>query len=129
MVKGDRIWLPALARLLALGWLTTLIWVAAGCCSHPGVFNKVQGSLEMVQSFYEPLLQELGAGDERVRRAVVIADTTLLVAGELQRLWCPDPGKAEQLALQAQEAKRLAAEAGVKPAETSPEVKPEDIKQ
>ena len=49
-----------------------------------------------------------GKQDARLRQAVVAADTTLLLAGELQRQWCPDPQKTEQLELQTQEAKARA---------------------
>ncbi len=90
--------------------------LAAGCCRHPGVFQKVQRSLETVQSYYSPLLAEEWHQDERLRLAVVAADTTLLLAGELQRQWCPDAAKTEQLALQAREAQALAKNAGVKAA-------------
>ena len=34
-------------------WLPALLWLAGGCCAHPEIFQKVQGSLETVQSFYE----------------------------------------------------------------------------
>jgi hypothetical protein len=97
----------------ALGLILTLI---AGCCQQPGLFQKVQRSLDTVQSYYGPLLQEEWQSNDQLRRAVVAADTALLVAGELQRQWCPDPGQAEQLQLQAQEAKALAKEAGLKAA-------------
>ena len=89
-----------------------LIWLTGGCCGQPGLFDRLGGSLKTVQSFYEPLLQE-NLGDERVRRAVVAADTTLMLAGELQKQWCPDPRRAEQLELQTKEAGKLAQEAGV----------------
>jgi len=90
--------------------------LAGGCCRHPGVFQKVQHSLETVQGYYGPLLAEQWQQDEKMRLAVVAADTTLLLAGELQRQWCLDPGKTEQLALQAKEARVLARNAGVKAA-------------
>jgi hypothetical protein len=85
----------------------------AGCCGQPGVFGKVHDSLAMVQSYYGPLVEQEWGRQDKVRQAVVAADTTLLLAGELQRQWCPDAGQAEQLALQAKEAHRLAQEAGV----------------
>ena len=90
----------------------TLIWLTGGCCGQPGVFDRLGSSLKTVQSFYGPLLQE-NLGDERVRRAVVAADTTLMLAGELQKQWCPAPQKAEQLELQTKEAGKLAQEAGI----------------
>ncbi len=93
--------------------LAALLCLVAGCCSHPEIFQKVQGSLETVQSYYGPLIQEDLGKDERLQRAVVAADTTLLLAGELQRQWCPDQGKAQQLQLQAGEAQKLAQEANV----------------
>jgi hypothetical protein len=90
-----------------------MLWLVAGCCDHPEIFQKVQGSLEAVQTFYEALTQQDLSQDEGLKRAVVAADTTLLLAGELQRQWCPDPGKAQQLELQVGEAQKLAQEAGV----------------
>ena len=96
------------------GPLVALICLTAGCCTNPGVFAKVEGSMKTVQEYYAPLL-EAGGWDrqEKVSRALVAADTTLLLAGELQRQWCPDPSKARQLELQVQEAQKLAQEAGV----------------
>lgn len=99
------------------GAILALLWLS-GCCSHPGVFQKVHRSLETVQAYYGPLLQESWPLDEKVQRALVAADTTLLLAGELQSQWCPDPSKAEQLELQTREARKLAKEAGVAAAET-----------
>ena len=102
-----------------LGALGLALVLAAGCCQNPGLFQKVQRSLETVQSYYSPLLAEQWQNDERMRRAVVAADTTLLLAGELQSQWCPDPAQAEQLELQAREARALARDAGVKAAGVS----------
>ena len=94
-------------------WLPLLLLCTAGCCSQPGIFQKVQTSLETVQNFYGPLIQQDFSQDEGLRLAVVAADTTLLLAGELQRQWCPDPGQARQLELQVGAAQKLAQEAGV----------------
>ncbi len=66
-----------------------------------------------MQSFYDPLIQELTGHNDLVQQAVVAADTALLLAGELQQQWCPDPGKAQQLELQTGAAQKLAQEAGV----------------
>lgn len=97
-----------------LGPIVALMWLTAGCCTHPGVFAKVEGSLQAVQGYYTLLLEAVGVDPpEKVQRALVAADTTLLLAAELQRQWCPDPLKARQLELQTQEAKKLAQEAGV----------------
>ncbi len=85
MRKTRWFWLPLL-----------LLWLLSGCCGQPGIFQKVHRSLLTVQSFYDPLVQEISGQDERVQRAVVAADTTLLLAGELQKQWCPDPGQAQQ---------------------------------
>ena len=100
----------------SLGVLCLALTLMAGCCQNPGLFQKVQHSLETVQTYYTPLLKAEWQQDERLRRAVVAADTTLLLAGELQRQWCPEPQKTEQLELQVQTAKKLAQEAGVKEA-------------
>jgi hypothetical protein len=95
-------------------WLVLVALIClSGCCAHPGVFDQVHRSMAIVQGFYEPLLQEHWQENETLRRAVVAADTTLLLAGELQKQWCPDPGQAGQLELQAQEAGKLAREVGV----------------
>ncbi|MEW6658165.1 MAG: hypothetical protein AB1424_05870 [Thermodesulfobacteriota bacterium] len=103
----------------SLGAVCLALSLLAGCCQQPGLFQKVQQSLGTVQSYYTPLLQEEWQNNDQLRRAVVAADTALMVAGELQRQWCPDPGQTEQLQLQAQEAKALAQEAGLKAAGAS----------
>ncbi len=48
-----------------LGALGLVLTLAAGCCQHPGLFQKVQRSLETVQSYYTPLLNEEWQKDER----------------------------------------------------------------
>ncbi len=102
------------------GPLVALMCLTAGCCTHPGVFAKVEGSLRAVQEYYTPLVEAVGVGPpEKVSRALVAADTTLLLAGELQRQWCPDTLKAQQLELQAQEARKMAQEAGLEEAGSS----------
>jgi hypothetical protein len=89
-----------------------LAGLAGGCCANSGVFGKVDQSLRLAQRYYDPLLRE-DLRNDRVHRAVVAADTTLLLAGELQQMWCPDAGKVEQLQLQAREMEKLIREAGV----------------
>ena len=99
-----------------LAWLAAglaLAGLVGGCCTNPGVFGKVDQSLRVAQRYYDPLLKE-DLRDDRVRRAVVAADTTLLLAGELQQMWCPSAGKVEQLQIQAREMEKLIREAGVK---------------
>jgi hypothetical protein len=103
-------------------WAVLAVLVSlSGCCAYPGLFGKVHRSMETVQSFYEPLIQEDLEKNETVRRAVVAADTTLLLAGELQQQWCPDPQETGQLELQAQQAVSLARDAGVQGAGASPD--------
>jgi hypothetical protein len=99
------------------GALGLTLVLAAGCCQNPGIFQKVQRSLEAVQGYYSPLLEKEWQNDERMRRAVVAADTTLLLAGELQKQWCPEASQAEQLELQVKAAQTLARDAGVKDAD------------
>ncbi|MCL4503100.1 MAG: hypothetical protein M1438_14805 [Deltaproteobacteria bacterium] len=94
-------------------WMALLLGLAAGCCSRPEIFQKAHSSMQTVQNFYEPLVQQDLCRNESAKRAVVAADTTLLLAGELQKQWCPDQGQARQLELQASEAQKLAQEAGV----------------
>jgi len=104
-MREGRKWLAMGAVCLSLG----------GCCNNPGVFQKLDQSLRLAQAYYEPLLQQ-DLKDDRVRRAIVAADTTLLLAAELQAMWCPSGQSVEQLEMQMREARRLAQEAGVKEA-------------
>ena len=99
--------------VVVLGLTLTLL---AGCCQNPGLVQRVQHSLNTVQSYYTPLLDTQWQQDEQLKRAVVAADTTLLLAGELQGQWCPEIQQTEQLELQVKEAASLAQEAGVKAA-------------
>ena len=92
-----------------------LAGLMTGCCSNPGVFQKLDQSLRTVQSYYEPLLSE-DLSNEKVRRAVVAADSTLLLAGELQSQWCPPVEAVKQVELLKEEAQKLAQEAGVQAA-------------
>jgi hypothetical protein len=94
-------------------WVAALVWLSGGCCGHPGVFQKIHDSMVTVQHFYDPLIQQNLGKNGVVLQAMVAADTTLLLASELQQQWCPNPDKAKQLELQTQEAKKLAQEAGV----------------
>jgi hypothetical protein len=95
-------------------WALVFILVGlSGCCSHPGVFDKLHQSMVAVQNFYGPLTEGLLEQNDKVHMAVVAADTTLLLAGELQQQWCPDPEQAAQVELQAKQAQNLAQEAGV----------------
>jgi hypothetical protein len=101
------------------GWLALLAGLTAGCCSQPGIFQKVSKSMETVQSYYTSMVGEDLSSNNKLRLAVVAADTTLLLAGELQSQWCPDTQKVDQLALQTKEAQKLAQEAGVAAAGTA----------
>jgi len=94
-------------------WVAALVWLSGACCAHSGLFQKVHESMVTVQGFYEPLIQQDLGRNAIVQQAVVAADTTLLLAAALQQQWCPNPDNAKQLELQAQEAKKLAQEAGV----------------
>ncbi len=102
-------------------WVAALAWLSGGCCAHPGLFEKVHETMVTVQRFYDPLIQQDLGQNGIVQQAVVAADTTLLLAAELQQQWCPNPNNAKQLELQAQEAKKLAQEAGVVEAGASPD--------
>lgn len=109
-------------------WLAimALAGLAGGCCSNPGVFQKLEHSLRTVQGYYEPLLGE-DLMNDKVRRAVVAADTTLLLAGELQAQWCPPATAVEQVELQTAEATKMAAEAGVQAPAVQPEPEPHPV--
>jgi hypothetical protein len=94
-------------------WVAALAWLSGSCCAHPGLFQKAQESVMAVQGFYDPLINQDFDRNVIAKQALVAADTTLLLASELQKQWCPNPNKAEQLDLQAQEAKQLAREAWI----------------
>lgn len=89
-------------------WVAALVCLSGGCCGHPGVFQKIHDSMVTVQHFYDPLIQQNLGKNGVVLQAMVAADTTLLLASELQQQWCPNPDKAKQLELQTQAAKKLA---------------------
>jgi hypothetical protein len=97
-----------------------LAGLAGGCCSNPGVFQKLEHSMKTVQGYYEPLLGE-DLMNDKVRQALVAADTTLLLAAELQAQWCPPVTAVKQVELQMEAVKELAKEAGIQ----APEVQPE----
>jgi hypothetical protein len=109
--------------------IIVLAGLLCGCCSHPGVFQQVERSFKTVHNLYEPLLQEFEQDlmNDEVRLAVVAADTTLLLATELQAQWCPPLQAVEQLELQAAAAKKLAEEAGVQVPQAEPTSEPESL--
>lgn len=94
-------------------WILALAFMSGGCCAHQSLFQKVDESMATVQHFYNPLISNVLEQTPVLQQAVVAADTTLMLAGELQHQWCPDPAKARQLELQVGEVKKLAQEAGV----------------
>jgi hypothetical protein len=94
-------------------WVAALAWLGGIGCANPELSQKVHKSMVTVQTFYDPLIQQELGQNKKVQQAIVAADTTLLLASELQRQWSPNPDQAKQLELQAQEAKKLAQEAGV----------------
>lgn len=104
--------------LVRLGFLVLLLagLLLTGCCENPGIFGQVNQSMSAVQGFYDPLVGQFldDQTNDTVKAAVVAADTALMIGGELQKQFCPDPKQAEQLALQAQQAQQLAQQAGVK---------------
>ena len=99
--------------------LIALAWLAAGCCSNPGIFGKVEGGLKTVQAIYDPLLGKYleDPTNEKVGLALVSADSALTIFDQIQKQWCPDPKTTAQLENQAQVTRKLATEAGVAPAE------------
>ncbi len=105
MKRWGQRWGVALGAALLMG----------GCCSHPGVFGQLEQSLKTVQACYEPLVQSLTEEpvNEKVRTAIVAADTTLLLLAQLQEQWCPALTAVEQARLQAEAVQKLAEEAGV----------------
>lgn len=70
--------------------------------------------MKTVQACYEPLVQSLTEEpvNEKVRTAIVAADTTLLLLAQLQEQWCPALSAVEQARLQADAVRKLAEEAG-----------------
>lgn len=105
-----REWVQKMGVVVLAGML------AGGCCSNPGVFSRLEESLKTVQTYYDPLLQELGGESvsDKVRQAIVAADTTLLLVAKLQGQWCPAEAAVEQTTLSAATVQKLAEEAGVK---------------
>ena len=100
--------------LVALMCLLVLLALLAGCCSNPGAFGTAERTVKSVQGYYNSLLSGLvnGEANDYIGMAAVAADTTLLLADAIQKQWCPDPGAVAQLELQAQQAKKLAEQAG-----------------
>ena len=98
--------------------LVALAWLAAGCCSNPGIFGKVEAGLRTVQTVYDPLLGKYfdDPTNEKVGLALASADSALVIFDQMQKQWCPDPKAAAQLEQQAEVTKKLAAAAGVAPA-------------
>ena len=98
--------------------LAGLLLLLAGCCGKPGNFGKVQDAVGLVNGFYDPLVAELGSPgsevDNKVKLAVVAADTALGLAAAIEKANCPSAGQVEQLELQAKSAQELADQAGVK---------------
>ena len=102
-------------RILTMIAVLAVALASVGCCGNPGIFGKVNASLKTTQGYYDPLLIKLSVAPiPEVKAAVVAADTALLLAGELQKQWCPSEQAVDQLALQTAEAKKIAEAAGVK---------------
>jgi hypothetical protein len=101
--------------------LVALAWLAAGCCSNPGIFGKVETGLRTVQTVYDPLLGKYfeDPTNEKVGLALASADSALIIFDQIQQQWCPDPKATAQLEQQAKVAQKLAQEVGVVPAESS----------
>ncbi len=97
-------------------WPILLAGMLAGCASDPTLIPKLEQSLQTVQAYYEPMLKQWGANDAKVQMAVVAADTTLKMLGDLQKQRHPDPKAVEQAQLQTAQAVKLAQQAGVKEA-------------
>jgi hypothetical protein len=97
--------IPVLAAALLL----------AGCCNNPGGLATARGVISAVQTFYDPLLGIYldDRTNEMAALAMVSADTALSLAGAIQAGYCASQAEAEQLKLQAAQADRLAAAAGV----------------
>jgi len=95
--------------------LLALACLAAGCCSNPGIFGKVDAGLKTVQAIYDPLLGKYleEPTNDKVALALVSADSALTIFDQIQKQWCPDPKTVAQLENQAQASQKLAQEAGV----------------
>lgn len=104
--------------LLLLLLMAVVMLLLAGCCDKPGNFGKVKAAVGLVNGFYDPLVAELGSPgsevDNKVKLAVVAADTALGLADAIEKANCPSAGQVEQLELQSEAAQELADQAGVK---------------
>ncbi|RJR32456.1 MAG: hypothetical protein C4567_18725 [Deltaproteobacteria bacterium] len=92
--------------------------ISIGCCQNPNAAAQARQSLQLVQGFYDPLTAAIGNPDAetnaKIMAGVVAADLALALAGALQDQYCPDPAQVAAAQAKAEEAKKLAAAAGVK---------------
>jgi len=79
--------------------VTVCALLLAGCCSNPGVFQKIQASKAAVQEAYYTVKGESSLpSDQYVLLGGLAADGALMLAGTLQTQWCPSEADAAQLA-------------------------------
>jgi hypothetical protein len=73
--------------------------------------------MEMTQSYYHTLVGHLVIDpfSPELKAAAIAADSALSLASVIHKSWCPKVEEAQQALLQAQEAKKKADRAGVKP--------------
>jgi hypothetical protein len=94
-----------------------------GCCSNPNASAQLEASLNSVKTFYGPLSTAAnaiagktvlpGSQDAKVQDAMVATDSACLLLGTLQDEYCPSTSAVGQAVLQAQQAAKQAATAGV----------------
>jgi hypothetical protein len=90
--------------------------ILAGCCQYPSALKTAQSATKTIQSVYDPLVSAnlSDQTNNKVKLALVAADTALALSGTIQDAKCATPQQAAQLELQAQQVKEAATAARVK---------------
>jgi hypothetical protein len=107
--------MKTVVTMTAVLMMLALALAPVGCCK-PGMVPKVQGSLSIVQGFYDALLAKFldNTTDAAVRFAIEAADKALYLAGKLQKEWCPKETEVVEAEKLAATAKAEADAVGIK---------------